>query len=144
MTPITAALRELAAKATPGPWQAYIAYSGESGTPDEVGIYAGAGTTHHGQENTVISDWTLYGSEMLPDLEYIAALSPSTLNLLLDVVERRTCRGRPARNEMPPSVQPYPPWRPTMPSDPQAVLARHPADQCPFPSRKPHWPRCPR
>ena len=87
MTPITAALRELAAKATPGPWQAYIAYSGESGTPDEVGIYAGAGTTHHGQENTVISDWTLYGSEMLPDLEYIAALSPSTLNRLLDVVE---------------------------------------------------------
>ena len=71
--PALDALRTMSEAATPGPWQPYIAYSGESGTPDEVGIYAGAGTTHHGSENTVITDFSLYAGEALLDLEFIAA-----------------------------------------------------------------------
>lgn len=75
-------LLRLEAQATPGPWQPYTAYSGESGTPDEVGIYAGAGTTHHGSEKIVISDWTLYGTDVLPDLEFIAAIRNAAPDLL--------------------------------------------------------------
>ncbi len=66
-------VRALSEAATPGPWQAYIAYSGESGLPDEVGLYAGAKTTH-GMENTIISDFVSRSENIMADLEFIVAL----------------------------------------------------------------------
>jgi hypothetical protein len=67
-------LRALSEAATPGPWGAYISYSGESGTPDEAGLFVND-KAHDvdGEKQTIISDFSLYASEHLPDLEFIVA-----------------------------------------------------------------------
>ena len=104
-------LRRLVDAATPGPWQPFIAYSGESGTPDEVGVYGGERTVH-GTENTIISDWTLYGTEMLPDLEFIAAAREAVPSLLaqLDEAEVREQELRAALEELLHEAERLPEW----------------------------------
>ena len=68
------ALRALSDAATIGPWGAYISYSGESGTPDEVGLFVNDKAHDVDKEKRVIiSDFGLYASETLPDLEFAAA-----------------------------------------------------------------------
>ena len=86
-------LEALANAATPGPWQSYIAYSGELGVPNEVGIYAGAQTTHS-DLNTIISDFGFRSENMLPDLDFIAAASPDVILRL--IARARLTSGDPA------------------------------------------------
>ena len=82
MTPITAALRELAAKATPGPWTVDPYIVGEDA------VFGGAVMAHGGTYAvTDAGGEGLSPACSVEDAAYIAALNPSTLNLLLDVVE---------------------------------------------------------
>ena len=82
MTPITAALRKLAAKATPGPWTVDPYIVGEDA------VFGGAVMAHGGTYAvTDAGGEGLSPACSVEDAAYIAALSPDTLNLLLDVVD---------------------------------------------------------
>lgn len=74
-------LRELAAAATPGPWQ--FEYAGQFGKMGEVELYGNAQLPDEGDLIAVFSrDDNEQGAE--PNAAYVAAVSPDVVLALLD------------------------------------------------------------